>query len=73
MAEIIKIFLDDVVCDVSGKPRHLVIGKFDGIHLGPRRRISTMVEQVKNNDGIAAGYTFCHTQQLLRILPSPNE
>ncbi|MDR1173542.1 MAG: hypothetical protein LBK24_01970 [Puniceicoccales bacterium] len=58
MAEVIKTFLDDVVYDFSGKPLFMTIGTFDGVHIGHKKLISSIIEQAKGNGGVAAVYTF---------------
>ncbi|MDR2628458.1 MAG: FAD synthetase family protein [Puniceicoccales bacterium] len=54
----IRTFLDDVVYDFSGKPLFMTIGTFDGIHIGHKKLISSIIEQAQNNGGVAVVYTF---------------
>ncbi|MDR2776712.1 MAG: hypothetical protein LBB17_01550 [Puniceicoccales bacterium] len=73
MAEVIKIFFDDVVYDFSGKPLFMTIGTFDGVHIGHKKLISSIIEQAKANDGVAAIYTFLPypTMVLATAKPKP--
>ncbi|MDR1528085.1 MAG: hypothetical protein LBS22_00645 [Puniceicoccales bacterium] len=58
MVEVLRTFLDDVVYDFSGKPLFMTVGTFDGVHIGHKRLISSIIEQARNNDGVAIVYTF---------------
>ncbi|MDR2778857.1 MAG: adenylyltransferase/cytidyltransferase family protein [Puniceicoccales bacterium] len=58
MVEVIKTFLDDAAYDFSGKPLFMTIGTFDGVHIGHKKLISSIIEQARNNDGVAVIYTF---------------
>ncbi|MDR0692992.1 MAG: hypothetical protein LBF49_00230 [Puniceicoccales bacterium] len=73
MAEVTKIFLDDVVYDFSGKPLFMTIGTFDGVHIGHKKLISSIIEQAKNSGGVAAVYTFLPypTMVLTTAKPKP--
>ncbi|MDR0742116.1 MAG: hypothetical protein LBE98_01490 [Puniceicoccales bacterium] len=58
MVEVIRTFLDDVVYDFSGKPLFMTVGTFDGVHIGHKKLISSIIEQARNNGGVAIVYTF---------------
>jgi riboflavin kinase/FMN adenylyltransferase len=58
MLEVIKLSMDDAVYDFDGRLLFLAIGTFDGVHLGHRKLITTIIERAQSNNGIAAAYTF---------------
>lgn len=53
--------------DIGSRPLHLAIGMFDGVHLGHRAVIDTVVENAHRADGVSAVLSFTpHPSRLLR-------
>jgi riboflavin kinase/FMN adenylyltransferase len=71
MAEVVKVFFDDVICNFSRRPLAMAIGTFDGVHIGHRKLISTTVDYAKRISGIAAVYTFRPHPTFITSLSGP--
>jgi riboflavin kinase/FMN adenylyltransferase len=48
----------DQAADLPGKPLHLAIGMFDGVHLGHRAVVAAAVQAARTGGGLAGALTF---------------